>query len=176
MANSIIHAWHWNQLWFPKHEFVYTVPDYLSLKSCYNKHFCFCLRVLLTWMFSMGSKSCDGLSSQTRNIFRYTFHILPLCMLESHKQLFMVKAPAVMKSKLGWLYMENGRFHMRDFDMKSRSGIAQKMLITWSKVCNWPRKTFWVNIIYSLYQVHEIIYTLKELTCVKTLYRNNRQP
>ena len=81
-------------------------------------------------MFSMGSKSYNGLSSQTRNIFRYIFHILPLCMLESHKQLFMVKAPAVMKSKLGWLYMENGRFHMRDFDMKSRSGIAQKMLIT----------------------------------------------
>ena len=81
-------------------------------------------------MFSMGSKSYDGLSSQTRNIFRYIFHILPLCMLESHKQLFVVKAPAVMKSKLGWLCMENGRFHTRDFDMKSRSGIAQKMLIT----------------------------------------------
>lgn len=56
--------------------------------------------------------------------------MLPLCMLESHKELFVVKAPAVMKSKLGWLYMENGRFHTRDFDMKSRSGIAQKMLIT----------------------------------------------
>lgn len=80
-------------------------------------------------MFSMGSKSSDSLSSQTRNIFRYIFHILPLCMFESRK-LFMVKAPAVMKSKLGWLYMENGRFHTRDFDMKSRSGIAQKMLIT----------------------------------------------
>ena len=152
MANSILHAWHWNQLKLPKHEFVYTVPVYLSLKSCYNKHFCFCFRV---WMFSMGSKSCDSLSSQTRNIFRSIFHILPVCMLESHKQPFVVKAPEEMTRKLGWLYMENGRFHTRHFNMKSRSGIAQKTLITCSKVCNWPVVTKtrndlqWPTMIYN---------------------------
>ena len=52
--------------------------------------------------------------------------------------------------------------------------LHKKISITSSKVGNWTRKTFWVNILRSLSQVRETIYTSKELTCIKTT--GNREP
>ena len=42
-----------------------------------------------------------------------------------------------------------------------------KILITSSKVCNWTRKTFWVNVPRSLSQVRETVYTSQESTCIE---------
>ena len=55
------------------------------------------------------------------------------------------------------------------FDTNSKQWNCTKISITSRKVCSW--KTFWVNILRSLSQVREPIYTsktLKELTCIET--------
>ena len=64
-------------------------------------------------------------------------------------------------------------FQYRSFRYELKQGNCTKILITSSKVWNWTRKFFWVNILYCLSQVRETIHTWKELTCIKTtLYRN----
>ena len=50
-----------------------------------------------------------------------------------------------------------------------------KISITSRKVCSWTGKTFWVNILRSLNQVREPIYTSMGLTCIETT-GNRTQP
>ena len=59
------------------------------------------------------------------------------------------------------------RYKSFRYDLKQLN--CTKISITSRKVCSW--KTFWVNILRSLSQVREPIYTsktLKELTCIET--------
>ena len=67
----------------------------------------------------------------------------------------------------------------QSFRYKLKQWNYTKILITSSKICNWTRKTFWVNILRSLSHERETIFTSQELTCIKTtcikttLYRND---
>ena len=66
------------------------------------------------------------------------------------------------------------------FDTNSSSEIAQNFQLLQVKFAIEQKKTFWVNILRSLSQLREPIYTSKELTCSEatcietTLYRNDR--
>ena len=60
-------------------------------------------------------------------------------------------------------------FRCKSFRYELKQLNCTKISITSRKVCSW--KTFWVNILRSLSQVREPIYTsktLKELTCMET--------
>ena len=60
-------------------------------------------------------------------------------------------------------------FRYKSFWYELKQLNCTKISITSRKVCSW--KTFWVNILRSLRQVREPIYTsktLKELTCIET--------
>ena len=62
----------------------------------------------------------------------------------------------------------NWSFRNRSFRYEFKQWNCAKILISSSKVCNWTRKIFWVNILCSLSQLRETVYTSKELTCIET--------
>ena len=62
----------------------------------------------------------------------------------------------------------------QSFRYKLKQWNYTKILITSSKICNWTRKTFWVNILRSLSHERENYFHLTGINLYQNdLYQNN---